>query len=118
MKTILVIEDDLILQAIYENLLREWNFHLIMSSSIMEAADLVAEEDIDLIIADYNLPDSNSMVLLRLVEHWQQKIPTIIVTSNKEIRNESPEVDQLAKTIMFKPFSADQLQNCIGEYLS
>lgn len=118
MKNILVIEDDIILQLIYQNLLQKYDANISMCSSIMEAADCLANNHFDLIISDYNLPDSNSVVLLRLVKIWKQKTPVLIVTGNDEIRIENPGIDDMVHAVMFKPFKPVELHNYITGFLS
>lgn len=118
MKSILIIEDDPMLQLVYARLLQDYGAQVYVCSNIAEAADCVSKNSLDLIISDYNLPDATSMVLLKLIKIWKSEIPMIVITANNLIKLENPGLDNLINALMFKPINRGEFYQNVDSCLS
>ena len=118
MKHIMIIEDDMLLQLVYKKLLEAYDAKVYVCSNISEATECISNNPIDLIISDYNLPDANSMVFLKLLKAWKSKIPTIVITANNDIRNEQPGLDSIINALLFKPIKTGEFHHNVNLHLS
>lgn len=114
----MVIEDDLMLQMVYRKLLENYDASVFVCSNVAEAADCFAENEIDLIISDYNLPDGNSVVFLKLIKVWKKQVPMIMITGNDHIKVENPDMDSFVNALMFKPFRPSDFFENVDHSLS
>ena len=68
MKKILIVEDDLVMQSLYEDMLTSEGFIVDKASSGTEADGKLADETYDLVLMDVLLPGMNGVELLKKVK--------------------------------------------------
>ncbi|MBI5188718.1 MAG: response regulator [Nitrospirae bacterium] len=78
---ILVVDDDLHIQRLYEEELEEEGYEVVIASNGIEALEVFDREDPDLVTLDILLPDIDGIQLLRRMKEKRPKIPIIMSTA-------------------------------------
>jgi len=80
--TILIVDDEPILQEICTLWLKQGGFRQVLTASNgLEALVLIEERKIDLLITDVHMPQMDGMVLIRTIRERGFSIPSIIFMS-------------------------------------
>lgn len=115
--TILVVEDDEEVAALLEALLlEEFGANIVLAQSGREAWRVVHTQPIDLILLDYQLPDTDG---LQLYDSWQHyydlaDIPVIMTSAN-------PPYEELEKRHLLnitKPFDLESILEAVEHALT
>lgn len=80
MTTILCIDDEPATGALFDQLLTEAGYEVILASTARGALEAMEAEAIDLILTDDHLPGLSGLELLRQMEERPRKVPVVIVT--------------------------------------
>ena len=107
--TILVIDDEpATLKVMQANLSRE-GFAVITALDGAAALELLEKERIDVIIADYMMPNLDGLTLLERLREQGIDIPTIIITAHGSIEHAVKAMQLGALTYLTKPINYDEL---------
>ena len=87
MKTILIIEDDIVFSRTISNWLVKQGMKTQCVTTITDARRAIAGRAFSLILADMRLPDDNSLSLLELMREKRCRVPVIIMTNYGEVEN-------------------------------
>ena len=107
--SILVIEDDLIMQHMVTNYLEQHDMRVVATSKPQEVARQFAENDLSLVVLDLRLGQEDGLDLLREIRS-QSDVPVIITTGHR-----NDEIDRVvglelgADDYVAKPFSLREL---------
>jgi CheY-like chemotaxis protein len=112
-KRVLVVEDDAVFRSWVKLVLEKRGYTVAQSNNGAEAMSLVANEDFDLIVADYRLPFMTGDELAKRIKELAPQQPVIILTGHLNFR--CP--DDSADAVLFKPFEADELGRVIESLL-
>ncbi len=84
--TILVVDDDELMQKSFKTVLAAENYKLMFASSGIEALNLLRKRRPDLILMDVMMPDMDGIETIRRIKSVEQlfTIPIIMVTGNSE----------------------------------
>ena len=102
---ILVCEDNIMTLKAIELSLRKEGYNVYNAEDGFQGIKILAEEKIDLVITDINMPYTKGLELIRHINtQMEAKIPVIVVTgiTNEETRNHALELG--AKGYLTKPF--------------
>ncbi len=109
---ILVVDDFATMRRIVKNILTQLGFkHIVEADDGTTAVKVLEQENIDLIISDWNMPKMTGLELLKKVrgeERWA-KIPFIMVTAEAQQDNIILAVKAKVSQYIVKPFTADTL---------
>jgi CheY-like chemotaxis protein len=109
---ILVVDDSRAMRMIVIRELRKAGFD---TSDVLEAEngrvalERIKERDVDLVLADWNMPDLNGMGLLKILRREGNDVPFGFVTSESTPLMHRDALDAGADFVVTKPFSADSL---------
>ena len=78
MKTILLVEDNLDLSALYQEELGEAGYHTLRAASGREAIEQMMEHRLDLVVLDINLPGMDGIEVMERMLAEQPHLPVII----------------------------------------
>lgn len=78
MKTLLVVDDDLSLQALYKEVLEEEGYRVVQAGSGEEAVERARESRPDLVIMDVKMGEMDGLTAMRLILQGDPRIPVII----------------------------------------
>jgi len=121
MKTILYVDDDLNSLLLVKEQLK-WidpDIKIITESKGEDAIDTFNEycEDIDMVIADIQIPNVNGYDLLLMVKKLKPETPVIMVTASNFMRENDYVIKKLgASEYLVKPMSKKVLSDIIEKY--
>src|SRR5262245_42917687 len=118
-KTILIIDDDLVLQTVLDIALRDAGYQVVLANDGEEGIDKLRAVKPDLVISDIMMPQLDGVETFnRIKEHLQDEgIPIFIMTA----LNRKPwfaDLEAEGAVIIQKPFDIDQLLNLVHDLLS
>ncbi|WP_418210583.1 sigma-54-dependent transcriptional regulator [Bacteroides zhangwenhongii] len=117
MKTILIIEDDIIFSRSISNWLVKKEMKTCCVTTLANARKAITEIEIDLVLADLRLPDGNSTSLLEWMNEKSYSIPFIIMTNYGQVDNAVAAMRLGAVNYLCKPIQPDKLLALISEVL-
>ncbi len=107
MTNILIVEDEKAILDLIKMNLERVGYHCVCASNGEEGADLLSENDYDLVLLDIMLPYVNGYELLEYIEPLG--IPVIFVTAKGSIKERVKGLNMGADDYLVKPFSIDEL---------
>lgn len=120
---ILVVDDFQTMRRIIINLLRQLGFNNVAEAADgKQALDKVREEQIDLIVSDWNMPNMTGIEFLKHVraDEKTKKIPFIMVTAEGKKENVIAAVHAGVSNYIVKPFNAatlkEKMVKVIGDF--
>lgn len=105
---ILIVEDDLQIRNFIEYSLEKEGYKSISTGCAEQALQLIACEQIDLVLLDLGLPDFDGMEVIKKVREWSE-IPIIVVSARDQDNEKVIALDEGADDYLTKPFSATEL---------
>jgi DNA-binding NtrC family response regulator len=115
---ILLVDHDRILMDSMADFLRREKLQVQTATAFEEAADRLAREPIDLVIADVNLPVRDGFELLQHVQQAAGDVPVILITSYGTIENAVEAIRLGAFDYLTKPIMSDELKLSVDRALS
>jgi two-component system chemotaxis response regulator CheY len=117
---VLVVDDFATMRRIIKNVLKQIGF-----GNIMEADDgttalpIIKENNIDLIISDWNMPKMNGLDLLKTVrkEEETKDVPFVMVTAEAQKENVVQAVQAGVSNYIVKPFTVDAVKEKLSQIL-
>jgi len=113
--TILLVEDDTTILSGLSFCLEKENFKVLQANNGEEALNKIANNAIDLLLLDINLPDYNGLDLFNQIKH--KDIPTIFLTANDFETTTVEALDKGADDYITKPFKTRELISRINSVL-
>ena len=118
MKTILIIEDDIVFSRSISNWLVKEGMKTDCVTTIANARKAIEQKAFDLILADLRLPDGNSTSLLEWMNKKYYSIPFLIMTNYGQVENAVAAMRLGAINYLCKPVQPDKLLALITEILN
>lgn len=115
MKTILIIEDDIVFSRSISNWLVKKGMKTDCVTTLANARKAIGQKEFDLILADLRLPDGNSTSLLKWMNEKQYPIPFLIMTNYGQVENAVTAMQLGAVNYLCKPVQPDKLLALITE---
>ena len=113
---ILVIDDDLELQELVAESLREFGYHVSGCTRGDQAVDLIRSRPADLVVLDLGLPGMSGLEVLRTIRDIGNT-PVIILTGRTDTADRVVGLEMGADDYVTKPFSPRELTARIGSVL-
>ena len=115
MKTILILEDDVIFSRSIGNWLKKQGMECRHVTALAPAKKSLASEEFDLVLADLRLPDGNSTSLLEWMNERFYATPFLIMTNYGQVENAVEAMQLGAVNYLCKPVQPDRLLEAIGK---
>ncbi len=121
MKKVLVIDDEIEIQALIANFLRNYGVHVEAYANGLQASKKIKIRNYDLIITDLKMPEEDGFSIVYKARYiWPntRKTPIIIITgAGKEAHFEimNCNLDQHRMKILKKPFEMEKLLEAVCE---
>jgi DNA-binding NtrC family response regulator len=116
-KTLLVVDDE---KGIRESL--RWTFRdsyaLALAKDGREALKAIEDKQPDLILLDIVLPDISGLEILRQVREQAKRLPVIMITATKTVKNAVEAMKLGADDYIVKPFDLEELRIIVRKALS
>ena len=116
MKTILIVEDDRILNRGVSFALKKEGYEIISAYSLEEAKNVIIKNDIDFLLLDINLPDGSGLDLCEQISDIMD-FPIVFFTANDTEEDMIKGFERGCDDYISKPFSMDILKLKINAIL-
>jgi DNA-binding response OmpR family regulator len=120
-KRILIVDDDLDIQATLKKRLEHQGFKCTCSSSVGKALEQLKEVKPNLVILDLGFRGANGTAFLQLARQWlpaEAKLPPVIILSAYHERDVVDYAMEMgAVRFIAKPFDANTLISTLNDYL-
>ncbi|MDP2786563.1 MAG: response regulator [Pseudomonadota bacterium] len=93
--------------------------HFLEAENGREAAEMLADNVVDLVVTDYNMPEMDGQALIRFIrtQSWQKEVPVLMVTSEND-QSRLAAVQELGVVGMCdKPFEPATVRALLGRLL-
>ena len=115
--TILVMEDEEDSLFLYADYLSEAGFNVLTAASCAQALSILAEEKVDLVVADIMMPDMHAVEMIDRLRPKHPSLPIVIVTAYKGMEHDFKLRELHTDTFFFKPVDLEALKDKILEML-
>jgi two-component system chemotaxis response regulator CheY len=118
--TALVVDDFATMRRIIRNILRDLGFNEILEADEGEKAlDILRRQKVDLVLADWNMPNMTGLELLKEVRATPglSDLPFVLVTAEAQRENVIEAVKAKVSNYIVKPFNAATLADKLGRVL-
>lgn len=107
-KTVLIVEDESILNEAYQIILKSTGYHVIPTFNGQEALEVLEKQHVDVILLDLRMPVLDGIGFLEAYQlHKRQHPPKVIVFSNFDMQKEIDEAYELgADKYMLKAWAS------------
>ena len=116
MTKILIVEDDLSIQALLHDFIREAGYDVVLAADGMEALARYAEQNFDLILLDIMLPKMDGFGVCKAIRQ-QSDVSILMLTALDDEKNQLKDLDLQADDHITKPFSMPVLLRKIAAVL-
>lgn len=116
MSTILVVEDDLSIQALLYDFLEEAGYEVFVASDGVEALTEFSKQSFDLVLLDIMIPKIDGYGVCEVIRQ-KSDVPIIMLTALDGEQNQIKGLDLLVDDYITKPFSMPVLIRRIGAVL-
>lgn len=116
-QSILIVDDEEIARANMEYVLTKDGYHCHCAANGVAALDILAQEEIDLIVSDLKMERMDGMELLSTVNRTHPEIPVIMVTGFASVNSAVEAMRSGAAYYLGKPVNLDELKKTVREVL-
>ncbi|MDE6686077.1 MAG: response regulator transcription factor [Lachnospiraceae bacterium] len=113
---ILIVEDDLAIQALLHDFIQEAGYYVVLASDGVEALAKYSEQDFDLVLLDVMLPKIDGYGVCEVIRQ-KSDVPIIMLTALDGEENQIRGLDLQADDYITKPFSMPVLLRKIAAVL-
>lgn len=118
MPKFLIVEDDSTFAQIIEGFLTKSGFEVLLASNTKQAYKFIDQQDFDLFLVDYRLPDGTGLDILKYAREKGIATPTIVMTSFNDVRTAVKSIQLGAFDYITKPVNPDELLMIIKNSLT
>lgn len=116
MQKILIVEDDLAIQALLHDFIQEAGYSVVLASDGVEALARFSEQSFDLVLLDLMLPKIDGYGVCEVIRQ-KSDVPIIMLTALDSEQNQIKGLDLQADDYITKPFSMPVLLRKIAAVL-
>ena len=114
---ILIVDDDRQLRIALEKIFRKDGYSVSTASNGIEACELVAQDEYDLIITDIRMPEKSGIELLNSIKKYDPEIPIIVMTAYGEPLSYQNAMEKGAIEYIHKPIKKDAILEIVRNAL-
>ena len=114
MKNILVVDDDITFCMMLQSYLSKQGYQVFTTQKAEEGLRIIRNQNIDLVLSDYRMPDKNGIELLEDIKKTHPQLPVIIMTSYGDIRLAVRAMKLGAVDYITKPVNHEELRELIS----
>lgn len=118
MKKILIIEDDVSFCLMMKTFLTKKGFEVFNAFSFKEATVILKDQQLDLVLTDVRLPDSDGIEILKFIKEINPAIQVILMTGYTDIKTAVNVMKIGAFDYVSKPINSDEILHTIHKALS
>ncbi|WP_345988176.1 response regulator transcription factor [Sulfurimonas sp. HSL1-2] len=106
---ILIVEDETVVARQLEETLHQEAYKTVAAGSVAAAKHAMQEQNFDLILLDWNLPDGDGITLLHLWREQKIRIPVLVLSANITVDDRVHALNAGADDYLCKPHSSIEL---------
>lgn len=110
---ILIVDDDLVSLNLLNKLVEKLDYTVLVAADGQQALEALAGHQVDLVIADYDMPVMDGLELLKRVKSEYPRLPVILVTAYSNLRVIREAWENGAFDFFQKPVFVDRLNQTI-----
>jgi len=118
MDNILIIDDERSLLELLSVVFKKEGYGVKTSLSASKAYEILDKEDIDFVISDIKMPETNGMDVLKFVKTSHPEVPVVMITAYGSINQAVEALKSGALDYVVKPFDVDELKIIVGRGLA
>jgi len=115
--SILIVDDDEVMQETLSSVLRKGGYEIFSVASGNEALSLIKKNIIDLVLLDMKLPDVDGLEIQKKIRAFDTEILVIIMTAYSDIQSAVSAMKSGAYHYINKPFELEELKLLIEKGL-
>lgn len=116
-QTILVVDDEEIARSNMEHILKKDGYGCHIAANGVEALQVLAAEDVDLVITDLKMEKMDGLELLQQINRISPEIPVIMITGFATVSSAVEALRKGAAHYLGKPVNLDELRRTVKEVL-
>ncbi|MGI8316591.1 response regulator [Halobacillus mangrovi] len=110
---ILIVDDQAGIRLLLEEILKSEGYETVSAKTGKQALEIMEEQDLDLVIMDYNLPVMHGKDVLRELDDRDYQSPILIITGLSKTQIEK-EVDySFVREVIPKPFDIHKMKDLV-----
>jgi len=113
--TVLVIDDEPVLQDVLGTLLRKNGFEYVSATNASDGMRALRDDDVDVVLLDIMLPDRNGIDVLPEIKAFDPQLPVVVITAYSSIESAIEAMRQGAFHYVPKPFKNDEVLHVIRQ---
>lgn len=117
MATVLCVDDEPSVGVVLEHALAKLGHEPILVTSVDEALKVIHRTPLDLILADYRMPQHTGIELIKLLEKEGYRLPVIIMTGYSSIEHAVMSIKAGAIDYLTKPVRPETLEIAVNQAL-
>ena len=117
MPKILVVDDELLIRDLLYDFFSARNYEIILAESCNKACDIIASEEVDLILTDLKMPDMEGLEIARRLKNSEKDTPVIIMTGFPSVDSAVEALRLKVSDYIIKPFNINRLFESIEKVL-
>lgn len=115
-KVLFIDDEPLILKSVERTMRSCQRFKTFFANGPFEALDILAAEDVDIVVSDYDMPEVNGIELLSLLKLHRAEVVRVMMTGRLAVSQWEAGVDDGAvQRIIEKPWTTDTLRRVLDE---
>lgn len=118
MHKILIIDDDVFICNVLEKYLKDNAFEVKSAYSAASAKKVLKEEDFDVVLCDYRLPDSDGIRMLETIRRLDPRTRVVIITAYADVNIAVKLIKSGADDYVVKPIQQEEILHLVRELLS
>jgi DNA-binding NtrC family response regulator len=111
--TVLVIDDEPVLQDVLGSLLRGNGFECLQASTAADGMRILGEEEIDVVLLDLMLPDTSGLDLLPDIKAFDPHLPVVVITAYSSVESAIEAMRRGAFHYVPKPFKNEEVLHLV-----
>src|SRR2546421_8514486 len=115
--TILIADDEPNIRRVLEAMFTKEGFTVLVAENGKKALDLASSHDVDLLLSDLIMPDSNGVELLQKVKQLHPQCSAVIITAYGSIKSAVEAMRLGAFNYLTKPFDIDEVRAVVKRAL-
>jgi DNA-binding NtrC family response regulator len=111
--TVLVIDDEPVLQDVLGSLLKGDGFDYLQATTAADGQQILREEEVDVVLLDLMLPDRSGLELLPDIKDFDPHLPVVVITAYSSVESAIEAMRRGAFHYVPKPFKNEEVLHLV-----
>ena len=118
MHKILIIDDDVFICNILEKYLKDNKYEVKSAYSAASAKNILKEEEFDVVLCDYRLPDSDGIKMLETIRRLDPGAKVVVITAYADVNIAVKLIKSGASDYVVKPIQQEEILHLVNDLIS